>query len=220
LRRVARTACPRSLARNAARWTAELLAASADRTRNRRILDRLYSRYRTPDIQEALRDMYEGLCCYCEARVSHVSWENIEHRQPKRRFPEAAFEWSNLHLACPRCNTIKKDKWDSEAPILDAAIDDPVDHLEYRVGQGGIYRFPRTPRGRTTVDHPELNRHTLLEQRRRVFMDLIETIRGLREARRRQPRDPGLPILEAELRVKSGGEYGSMIAFYISELLD
>ena len=50
-----------------------------------------------------------------------VAYEHIEHLKPKSKYPELAFQWENLHLACQRCNVEKGDRFDEDNPILDAA---------------------------------------------------------------------------------------------------
>jgi uncharacterized protein (TIGR02646 family) len=46
-------------------------------------------------------------CSYCEMPLPTPA---VEHIQPKNKQPEQENNWSNLLLACPSCNSIKKDK--------------------------------------------------------------------------------------------------------------
>ena len=60
---------------------------------------------------------FSGICAYCERKCEPQTpsgnpfREEIEHFRPRRRFPELAFDWSNLVYACRRCNQSKADSW-------------------------------------------------------------------------------------------------------------
>src|SRR2546421_12542276 len=126
MRNVERVPKPESLRRKAKAWTRELLVAvRREKETGEKVSGKLLDRYNKEDVREALKRMYGDLCCYCEARIGVVAYAQIEHRKPKRRFPQHTFDWDNLHQACPRCNTAKGDKWDNDAPILDAVTDRP-----------------------------------------------------------------------------------------------
>jgi uncharacterized protein (TIGR02646 family) len=111
--------------------------------------------YRKDDVRKALREMYSDedgcYCCYCEAQIDEVAYDHIEHRMPKTTFPQHAFDWDNLHLACQICNMHKLERWDDEYPILDAVIDPIKDHLgvrptKYRMA---VNRGPIEPLGQS-----------------------------------------------------------------------
>jgi hypothetical protein len=137
-----------------------------------------------------------------------VDFPHIEHRKPKDKnlFPEACFEWDNLHLACTRCNNAKTNQWDDANPILDAVNDIPIaNHLDYRFEQCIYY----TPRGKTTRDHADLNRSALVDDRIEVWKAaklIIEEINMGRENWR---------VREAkqQLAKMSEGQYGSFIDY-------
>jgi uncharacterized protein (TIGR02646 family) len=219
MRNVSRTPKPESLRRNASRWTRELLVALATANRAGKRLPKGAYRYNQQDVLEALQAMYDGLCCYCEARVSHVAYEHIEHRRPKTRFPRYTYKWENLHLACPRCNIAKGEKWNSRKQILDAAYDRPItDHLTYQLGQSGVRTWPLTLRGETTIEHAKLDRDDLIARRNDVYWAIVGTIDKIRAARR--DHSPQVRALVRELRSKTTGEYGSLIKWLIAMRLD
>ena len=216
MRNVARHRKPTSLARNSDKWKVEFLEALAQG--DTKLIGTRRRRYNTKDVREVLSLMYGNFCCYCEGQVGHVGADQIEHRRPVERFPELAFEWDNLHLACAGCNRVKSNKWNDAYPILDAVTDIPIQtHLGYETSETGVRQIFHTPRGRITKDHADLNRETLRFARGWVFMGVFRVIT---EARRRLRADPADPVainkLE-ELREKCAGEFGSLIEWTIEE---
>jgi len=220
VRNVTRVAKPTTLTRNAKRWKQELLAeiASAE-AGNRKLKTAPFNRYNKPEVKDALDKMYHNLCCYCEGAVGDVAKPHIEHRKPKaaRRFPELAFDWENLHLACPNCNSAKSDKWNRTNEILDAVTDHPIDkHLSYKLGQLGPYRFPKSKQGSTTVEHADLNRKELLSARTKVLLVVLEAIKELKALQGTAE----FSVSEQMLRDNTECEYGSLIEYAIAEYLE
>ncbi len=74
--------------------------------------------YHKKKVVEALNNLYINKCGYCESRINVVASENVEHYRPKAGVDEIdlvagtthggyfwlANEWSNLLIACPKCN--------------------------------------------------------------------------------------------------------------------
>lgn len=221
MRNVDRLEEPKVLKRNAPCWTRQLLDA-IDKARGdiRKVPRYLRSRYSHEEVREHLKKMYSGLCCYCESRIGHVATENIEHRKPQRHFPKSTFSWDNLHLACPKCNGAKSDKWNSDHEILDAVNDRPISkHLGYEVGLM-VTREPRTDRGVITVKHADLNRHVLLQTRQRVFSAAWDTVMKIREMEKVQGDSPIVTYAKSELREKFSDEHGSLIEYVASRVLN
>lgn len=209
MRNVERAQTPKSLADNAATWLEELNAAiKAD---DKSLIKNISGRYRQEDVLEALKAMYNGLCCYCETRVATASYEEIEHRLPKSLFREGTFDWDNLHLSCRRCNGHKLNKHNEEAPILDAVTDMPIsDHLDYDlvVGQKtGYLREAVTDQGATTIKFTDLNREGLNYARLEVYAD----VEKLLETMANNPTAPNYENLLVRLVNLENGEYGSIV---------
>ena len=59
------------------------------------------------DFYVILREMFHGLCAYCEKRARG----EVEHFRPKSRYPELVYSWSNWLFACHDCNHAKGWKW-------------------------------------------------------------------------------------------------------------
>jgi hypothetical protein len=109
---------------------------------------------------------------YCESKIAHVTFAHIEHYKPKRRdrFPELAFEWTNLGLACPRCNLAKHDKFDAGVPFVNPYVDDPKSYFR---AEGAFVRpVPGNARAELTELEIELNRAELVERRQDRLKDL------------------------------------------------
>lgn len=80
-------------------------------------------------VKEALKFLQKGKCCFCEAKVIHVSHGDVEHFRPKAGFnikPKTklakpgyfwlAYDFSNLYFSCQICNqSFKKNYF----PIID-----------------------------------------------------------------------------------------------------
>jgi 5-methylcytosine-specific restriction endonuclease McrA len=175
MRKVTRPDEPLSLRTHKAEWTRDLLdALERSKVAGERVSNSLKSRYNQDDVREALCRMYDNLCCYCESSVRDVAWEHIEHYKPKSLFPELTFEWTNLHLACPKCNVAKGDQWEDDHPILDPteplAFEEHVSFKEPEAAAEGVVQVALSDRGRTTIKHAALNRDTLCEARLDVYL--------------------------------------------------
>ena len=216
MKNVARSATPASLAANGARWRDALLRW-IQANPGAKVPDGLVNHYAQGDVREALRKMYRDQCCYCESRIKDVAYDHIEHLRPKSKFRDRVFDWDNLHLACPKCNNKKGDKWSEAAPILDAVVDRPIeDHLTYEVGRTGVLRWPKSRRGNTTVEHAALNRdgwNGLPGTRGQIFFEALKVIRKLRK----NPSAPAAAVVRHELEEQKKAEYGSVIAFALEE---
>ena len=221
MRNLTRPATPPSLRDNASDWTDDLLAAiDSDEVTNT-----ISGRYRQDDVRDALIEMYNGCCCFCESHIGNATYERIEHRKPKApdKFPEHAFDWDNLHLCCEICNTNKGSKWDHANPILDAVTDVPIwDHLRYENDRAlGLMYVGVTDRGETTIDHTDLNRgyfKGLPGARAQMLIAVLNTLFELERAEKNDLNSKLRKRLKAELRKKAKGEYGSVIEWALREL--
>lgn len=163
---------PDILSNNADSWRDELLGYIQ---RDEKIPANVGNRYNHTEVKQSLRAESNSKCMYCESKVSHVSYEHIDHIKPKakNKFPELTFEWQNLGLACPVCNINKSDDFDHQLPILNPYIDVP-EHYLVAVGPY-VYARPGNSRGQLTEKLLKLNRVELIEQR----MERIESIRQM-----------------------------------------
>ena len=104
-------------------------------------------------------------CCFCESKVTHISYGDVKHYRPKagyRQDPEEplgrpgyywlAYEWSNLMFCCQICNQrFKRNLF----PLADPARRAETHHDDLSTkhaiflhpGYRGPGRVPRLPRG-------------------------------------------------------------------------
>ena len=89
MKNVERLSKPLNLKRNAAIWKRELLLKIEECERSGDdVPDSFYDHYRQDDVRDRLEEMYNGHCCYCESDVGVAEFGHIEHRKPKKKFPE------------------------------------------------------------------------------------------------------------------------------------
>ena len=154
---------PQVLVENHDAWTAEYVNWLDNREGNEP------RRYAHPDIRAALEAETHEKCAYCEGKFKHVAYGHIEHKLPKRKYPNLVCAWTNLTVACPVCNTNKGDYDDPECRLLDPHVDD-VETMVVFVG----WLAHAKPGGRAnkTIEQLDLNRPALVYERERVLKDL------------------------------------------------
>jgi uncharacterized protein (TIGR02646 family) len=72
-------------------------------------------------VKTLLKTIQHDKCCFCEAKVSHISDGDIEHFRPKAGYKQdehstivypgyfwLVYEWTNLYLSCLKCNARNK----------------------------------------------------------------------------------------------------------------
>lgn len=222
MRNVSRTAKPKTLVRNAAKWKSALLAEIKKcKGTSKEVDEKYFNRYRKKEVKESLQTMYAEKCCYCEATITNVAFEDIEHRKPKAKnlFPHLAFEWKNLHLACPKCNNTKSNQWDKKFPILDAVKDDVDIHLDYKVSGVGLLRWPKTNRGDTTVRHAGLDRDSLPVTRMLLFGRALAAIESMNEALEEGVDKLKLRAEARALQLEAKDDYGSVVTWTMEKYL-
>ncbi len=120
--------------------------------------------YKHPENKKSLMDASFGKCVYCESKVSHVYFGDVEHLKPKGKYPTLEFDWLNLGFVCAKCNNAKSNKYDDGTPYINPYEDDPVDFL---VTFGDLLRHKQgNERGELTILDIDLNRLDLVEKRK------------------------------------------------------
>lgn len=159
-------------------------------------------------VKAALSEAQFGKCSFCESKVRHVTYGDVEHFRPKaavRPSPEEprqrpgyywlAYEWTNLFLSCPLCNRRHKanlfplrnperravshhDDVSAEEPLF---LHPGADDPEEHIGFRSevAYAKKESPRGAATIEALELNREALSEVRRDYFKTTFKEIDGL-----------------------------------------
>lgn len=73
--------------------------------------------YANKAIKKALKTAQHDKCCFCESKITHIAYGDVEHFRPKGAFAQQlsdplqrpgyywlAYDWSNLFLSCQICN--------------------------------------------------------------------------------------------------------------------
>lgn len=115
--------------------------------------------YNTEEVKNLLKHETHEKCAYCESKMLHVDYGDIEHITPKRRNPRLRFDYANMTLSCGICNTKKSAHED----IINPYASNPSEHL---VAHGpAIFRRSVSNIGMATEKRLDLNRPQLLQRR-------------------------------------------------------
>lgn len=146
---------PGSLAKNKARWTAELLEAieSGDKKQ----ITNKKKKYNQSDVKDQLKRETHEKCAYCESRITVVAHGDIEHVTPKALEPELTFEWENLTFACQICNQYKSVKIGISDPYADT-----MEEFAFLVAP---FLSGTSTKSKKTILELDLNRPALIEDR-------------------------------------------------------
>lgn len=134
---------------------------------------KLKTNYKHPENKATLRAACHDKCMYCESKISHIYYGDVEHIKPKLVFPRLEYVWENLGYVCAKCNGSKGDKWSEDCPFINPFEEDPGQFLS-PVG-AFVYQRAGSERGEYTWREIGLNRPALVRQRQ----DRIEQIRDL-----------------------------------------
>jgi len=110
---------------------------------------------------------------YCESKISHTYYGDVEHIKPKAKFPHLKNVWENLGYVCAQCNGSKANKWNDDHPFVNPFDEDPVQFLA-PLG-AFVYQRGGSERGEYTWREIALNRPALLLQRN----DRIDQLRNI-----------------------------------------
>ena len=87
--------------------------------------------------RDELENIFRGLCAYCEEATSG----EVEHFQPKSKFPHLVYTWDNWLFACHECNHSKLDYWPASGyvdPCSNSKSDRPEDCFVFDIQTGLI----------------------------------------------------------------------------------
>ena len=152
-------------------------------------------------VKQALILMQNGKCCFCESKILHIAYGDVEHYRPKAGYRQnsedamqkpgyywLAYSWDNLLLSCERCNRQYKknlfpllhqekraqchhDNFGIESPLL---INPTVTDPKNHIGFRDEIPYPidDSPYGKTTIAVLGLDREELNEIRRTKLEEL------------------------------------------------
>jgi len=188
--------------------------------------------YGHAEVKSTLQTIQDGKCCFCEAKILHVSYGDVEHYRPKAGWIQAneklnkpgyywlAYDWDNLFLSCQICNQRHKKNFfplldnskralSHEGNIADESPffikpdkDNPEQFIEFKEE----IPFPLNGhhRGSSTILTLGLNRETLNENRR-IKLALVRILYNL-------ARD--IPVTTPEIKKKAVHEIKKLAAEY------
>jgi uncharacterized protein (TIGR02646 family) len=152
-------------------------------------------------VKQTLIIMQHGKCCFCESKILHIAYGDVEHYRPKAGYRQnsedamqkpgyywLAYSWDNLLLCCERCNRQYKknlfpllhqekraqchhDDFGMESPLL---INPAMTDPKNHIGfRDEIpYSIDDSPYGKTTIAVLGLDREELNEIRRTKLEEL------------------------------------------------
>ena len=196
------------------------------------------SLYGAKSVKNALIKAQHGKCAFCESKITHIAFGDVEHFRPKGGVRQAedepmslpgyywlAYAWKNLFLACTLCNQrFKKnlfpladpskrarshrDDVGAEAPLF---LGPARDAPEEFIGFREEIAFPidDNPRAQAIIETLGLNRPELAEHRRDRYQELLT----LRDLLKLLPPDDDV-VLAAKVRLeratREDAQYSSM----------
>ena len=169
--------------------------------------------YRDPVVKASVVDETHGKCVYCESKMRHVDWGDVEHIIAKSHHPDGLLDYDNLTLACAVCNSAKGDYHDPAMPLLNPYVDDPASGL-LPVGFL-VWHRPGVERAETTLEQIKLNRDDLAEQRQ----DRLNQVKRLADKAATLPPGPVRDAVFEELRecAADTAEYAFVVRGYLKQ---
>jgi uncharacterized protein (TIGR02646 family) len=196
--------------------------------------------YGHADVKKALIKAQAGKCAFCESKIIHIDYGDVEHFRPKGGWRQRktdslqppgyywlAYEWSNLFLSCGLCNQKFKanffplksptrrarrhtDDLSAEAPLL---LDPAVDDPEAFISFRAEvpYAVDGNMRGTRTISLLGLKREALAEHRRDV-LQTVEMLRIVAESSLPEASEAREALLKMQDDSK---EYAGMIRAYL-----
>ncbi|MDD2724312.1 MAG: hypothetical protein PHH59_09865 [Methylovulum sp.] len=179
-------------------------------------------------VKTALRTMQHGKCCFCEAKITHISYGDVEHYRPKGGHQQKesdkltkpgyywlTYTWGNLLFCCTLCNQqYKKNLFPLKNPASrarshhdDVAAEEPllinpsVLNPQDYIGFRDEIPYPIADHiyGKTTITILELDREALNETRRSK-LGLIKNLLAVIEIATEQPDNQQLQQLVGQTK--------------------
>jgi len=193
--------------------------------------------YAHKTVKAALRKTQHDKCCFCESKVTHISYGDVEHFRPKAGVRQKssdvlerpgyywlAYEWSNLFFSCQLCNQRFKgnlfplrnpagrakshdDNVAAEKPIFIDPSEDVGKYISFR--EEVIVAVDNNARGKTTIEALGLDRVRLNNMRRECY-DRSEIVYEVANLKPPVPASAKAQKLIAE-SIQSSSQYSAMI---------
>ena len=188
-------------------------------------------------VKAALIKAQHDKCCFCESKVTHISYGDVEHFRPKAGVRQKsgarlekpgyywlAYGWSNLFFSCQLCNQRYKenlfplvkpgdrakshnDDIDIEKPVFINPTEDAEKFISFR--EEVIFAIDDNPRGEATIKALGLDRDKLNDIRKDYY-DKLEIIYTLANMKPPLPESHKAKDL-IDKSIQSSSQYASMI---------
>ena len=196
--------------------------------------------YGHEDVKTALRELQQGICCYCESFYADTSYGDVEHYRPKRFYQQhkgdkqnrpgyywLAYKWDNLMYACEKCNrTYKKNYFplkdpnkrfdkdlrniSQEEPLLINPYEEKNPERHLTFDENRIK--PLTDEGKASIEYYGLDREELNESRLQIYNPIMILAKLLQIAKGSKLEQPTMDELKKTIHDKlSSGRYTLMI---------
>lgn len=192
-------------------------------------------------VKGALSKAQHEKCAFCESKITHVQYGDVEHFRPKKGFLRGgalirpgyywlAYDWDNLLLACQICNQRHKrnafpllrgsrrarshlGSIANEKPkFVHPGEEDPTAEIGFR----DHVPYPKngSARGRATIHGLGLARRPLMDKR----AERLDLIGALRDLARKSPPSPQRAKAEDLLRKaqEDDAEFAAMIRAFLA----
>jgi len=158
--------------------------------------------YGNEEVKESLIAIQDYKCCFCESKIGHISYGDVEHFRPKAGWVQGdeklnkpgyywlAYEWDNLLISCQICNQRNKKNFfplinnssralshhnninDEQPVFIDIANEDAEAFITFK--EEIPVAVNGNLRGKETILKLGLDRELLNEQRRKTFNMLTD----------------------------------------------
>lgn len=175
-------------------------------------------------VKTTLEEMQHGKCCFCESKIKHIGFGDVEHYRPKAGYKQTtkdklqkpgyywlAYSWNNLLFCCERCNRHYKK---NHFPLLkstararhhgdDIALETPLlinptlTNPQAHIGFRDEVPYAISRYGKTTITVLSLDREDLNERRRTKLAEL-KVLLDVISVAKRQPNNQELQYLSEE----------------------
>ncbi len=146
--------------------------------------DKLVRNYHHKDIKEVLFNCSHEKCSYCEI-IPSSSYMEVDHFEPKSRYPELVLDWDNLLPACRKCNSYKSNHDTRVFPIINPTKINPEPYFDYSfLSINPSNTSPDWYLSKRTIDVCNLNRYELSKERTELLSHLDNYQRNLESALR------------------------------------
>lgn len=165
--------------------------------------------------KDALKAASHDKCMYCESKISHVYFGDVEHIKPKSLFPHLEYEWKNLGYVCAKCNNNKSNKFEEQQPFINPYEENPS---EFLVSLGPLLcQRQGNEKGEITITEIGLNRTDLIERR----MERIDAVRNIIDKMVRTNSKSLRSAIFTQLQeeAKADKEYSMIVSECISRLI-